>query len=106
MSDKSYSNWFKNTLRDPLWWIWILSLIVVALSAILDMVGVIDSDVAPFNAVYNISWAVFGLTLVGVAIRGKDIGEDKPMSTGLRIFSAVLGIFVAVVAIVFGLILK
>ncbi len=106
MSDKPYSTWLKNTVRDPLWWVWIISLVIVALSAILDMVGVIDSDVAPYNAVYNVSWAVFGLTLVAVAVRGKDIGEDKPMSTGLRIFSAVLGIFVALVAIVFGLILK
>lgn len=106
MSDKSYSNWFKNTVQDPLWWVWLLSAVVAALVSILDLAGVIDGDVAPYNMAFNVSWAILGLSFIACAIRGKDVGESKPMTTGARIFTAALGIFVAVVAIVFGFILK
>lgn len=106
MANKSYSEWLKNTVRDPLWWTWIISIAVVVVVLILDLVGVIDRDVEPFCDVANVSWAVFGTTLILASVRGKDVGADQPMSTGVRVFTAALGIIVLVVAIVFGIILQ
>ncbi len=100
MSDKSYSTWIKNTVLDPVWWLWILSAVVAAAISVLDLAGVIDSDVAPYNMAFNVSWVVLGLSILACAIRGKDVGEDKPMTTGTRVFTAVLGIFLAVVAVI------
>ncbi len=103
MSDESYSNWLKNCEKDPLWWLWIVSLLSPLSTMILDFAGVIDRDVEPYSLVNNTSWVVFGVILVAVAVRGKDIGEDKPMSTAGRVVCAALGIAVAGAALVLGL---
>lgn len=89
---------------DPLCWLWLLSLVCPALTAILGLAGVIDRDAAPYSTMNYASWLVFGVVLILAVIRNKDLGEDKPMSTGVRVFCAVLGIFVAVVALVLGII--
>ncbi len=104
MSNESYSTWLNNCKRDPLFWIWILSLIIPAVTAVLDLAGVIDSDAAPYAVASQVSWVVFGVVLILVAVRNRDLGEDKPMSTGLRIFCAALGVFAAGVALFLGVI--
>ncbi len=86
-----------------MFWLWLLSLASPAVTAVLDLAEVIDRDAAPYSMVNHVSWIVFGVILILIAVRNKDLGEDKPMSTGLRIFCAVLGIFVAGVALVLGL---
>ncbi len=104
MSNESYSSWLKNSLRDPLFWIWVLSLIAPACTAVLDLAGVIDRDVAPYSTIAQVSWLVFGAVLIIAAVRGTDIGQkDQPMSTAVRVFTAVIGIVVLGVALVLGL---
>lgn len=103
MSNDSNSNWLKNCQHDPLWWLWIVSLLSPVSTMILDLVGVIDRSVEPYSLANNTSWVVFGIISVACAVRGKDLGEDKPMSTGARVFCAVLGVVVAGVALVLGL---
>lgn len=104
MSKEEHSNWLESCKRDPLWWMWIISLVTPAVTAVLDLAGVIDSDQPPFSMPIQVSWFAFGVILILVAIRNKDLGEDKPMNKGLRAFCALLGIFVAGVALVLGII--
>lgn len=104
MSNNSYSNWLQKCKHDPLWWIWLLSLVSPAITAVLDLAGVINRDLAPYSTINHASWVVFGAILILVAVRNKDLGEDKPMSTGLRVFCVALGVFVAGVALVLGII--
>lgn len=103
MSNDSYSNWLKNCQHDPLWWLWIASLLSPLSTIILDLAGVIDRSVEPYSLANNTSWVVFGVIMIAIAVRGKDLGEDKPMSTAGRIVCAVLGLVVAGVALVLGL---
>lgn len=86
MSKQSYSEWFKNTLRDPLWWIGIGSLVGVI---IVNLVR------APYELA-SAFWCVFGLTFIGMAIRGKDVGHGRPMTTAERLVAVVAGIVIVV----------
>ncbi len=104
MSDESFSDWTGRAAKDPLFWLWIVSLLSPAVTAVLDLAGVIDREVSPYVLLNHGSWILFGLVLILAAARNKDLGEDKPMSTGVRVFCAVLGLFVAVVALVLGII--
>ncbi len=89
--------------HDPLFWLWIAAALSPVSTMILDLFGLIDRTTGPYPLVNNVSWMVFGAVMVACAIRGKDIGEDQPMSTGGRICVAVIGVAIAVVALVLGL---
>ena len=103
MSNKSYSEWVKKCMRDPLWWTELVSAAIAAIIAILDLTGVITRYGTPLDVVFNVCLGIFGLTLILVAVRGRDIGADKPMTTSSRIFTAILGVIVAVIMFSLGI---
>ncbi len=90
MSEMPYSERLRNTMRDPLWW-----------TKIGSLVGVVIANLA--KAPYWLAavfWCVFGLAFIASAIRGKDVGLNRAMTPSERRSSAVIGI---VAAVLFGL---
>lgn len=88
MSKKPYSEWLKSAARDPLWYVSIISAIVIL---ILIFAGYGYGTSIPFC----VAWIVLGLTFIASAIRGRDPGRDKPQSTAGRVCNAVIGLIFA-----------
>ncbi len=84
MSEMPYSERLKNIARDPLWWIKLLSMVGVV---------VINLVRGPYWLA-SAFWCVFGLAFIASAIRGKEMGLDRPMTSYERRVSAVVGILV------------
>ena len=101
MSEESFSEQVKKYAHDPLWWIELISAFIAAIIAILDLTGVITRYGTPFDIAFNVCWGIFGVSLLLVAARGRDIGTDKPMTKASRVLTAILGIIV--VGIMFSL---
>lgn len=106
MSDEPYSERVKKCMRDPLWWTELVSAAIAAIIAILDLTGVIARYGTPLDIVFNICWGIFGVSLLLVAARGRDIGVDKPMTTPSRILTAILGIIVVGIMFLLGILPK
>lgn len=87
MSKKSYSKWLKGAIRDPLWYVEIISTLFIL---ILLLAGYDTS-----TPLY-IAWIVLGLTFIASAIRGKNPGRDDLPSTSVRISNAVIGLIMIV----------
>lgn len=106
MSNGSYSQRVKKCMRDPLWWTELVSAAIAAIIAILDIAGVITRYGTPLDTVFNVCWGIFGVSLLLVAVRGRDIGIDKPMTTSSRVFTAILGIIVIAIMLFLGIVPK
>ncbi len=92
MSKKTYSEWLKRAMRDPLWYVEIIATIAIL---VLIFTGYGYGYGYGTNIPFCVAWIVLGLTLIASAIRGRDPGRDKPQSAAGRAGNAVLGLIFA-----------
>lgn len=99
MNSEQYGQWLKNNMRDPLWWVTVLSLVLPLLLELLSRAGVTGFSRAPLSLADDVLWLAFFLAFVACAVRGRSIGDRLKMSAKDRLGHAALGI--AGVVIVF-----
>ena len=94
MSDKPYRETVKDALHDPVWWIRLPSAIAALIFLLVKPLGF---DAAVGDVAFNVSMVLFAVTFLIEAVRGRNVGADRPMGTAERVVSVVIGAFIAVV---------
>ncbi len=92
MTGEQYKRWLKNNMRDPLWWVTVLSLVLLLLLELLSRARVTGFSRSPLSPVGDVLWLVFFLAFVACAVRGRSIGDRLKMSTKDRLGHAALGL--------------
>ncbi len=94
MSDKPYRETVKDALHDPVWWIRLVSAIAALIFLLVKLLGF---DTAVGDVAFSVSMVLFAVTFFLEAVRGKNVGADRPMGTVERVVSVVVSVFVMVV---------
>ena len=94
MSDKPYRETVKDALHDPVWWIRLPSAIAALIFLLVKLFGF---DTAVGDVAFSVSMVLFAVTFFLEAVRGKNVGSDRPMGTVERVVSVVVSVFVMVV---------
>lgn len=94
MSDKPYRETVKDALCDPVWWIRLPSAIAALIFLLVKLFGF---DTAVGDVAFSVSTSLFAVTFFLEAVRGKNVGSDRPMGTVERVVSVVVSVFVMVV---------
>ena len=92
MNSEQYGQWLKNNMRDPLWWVAVLSLVLLLLLELLSRAGVAGFSRPAPSLADDVLWLVFFLAFVACAVRGRSIGDRLKMSVKDRLGHAALGI--------------